>query len=789
MPLRSSDDDPGPDQPPAEDERDVTLDTEPAEAADETSAQPVTPSRSRWLTFGWDNPLAEPVSVAVTSVVLFFVGLGGFSRMRAPLGSGDAIPVYTITKMWAAGGVFGNNFLGYPFGQELRYFPAADITQNAISGLVAAMTHDPFVGLNTLFMLSFPFTALAALWVLRLAGMRGPMAVLASVALTFIPFHWLRTEHIYLASMYSAVLGVGLALAVGSGAVDRALRSEHRVRSALAYAGVVLVIATSGVYYAVFAILFCCVALVVRFARGARLRELVLAATPPALIIVLFGLALVPAVIFERSHPALHAVAKRLVVESVQYSGSLSLALMPAPHSRVPGMGPVNSLVDGALTEGTKAGTSGVLLSSNFGSLFTCLAIVFALVGLVWTSRRQALGARAASGTRDGVSFGLVGALLSTAVLFFVPWGLNFLFAYLVSTQIRAWDRLLPVVYTLVFAAAAVAWRRLGLPSSGWRTTTVAALLGVVLVLDSVAPYRIHFTQVAAAGMAERQAGEAYAEALNAAVPGECGVLQLPVLRYPEEPPQQSLWPLQQFWEALTNPTKKWSSGAMKDTEDSAWLDSLHGEITADTVANLEAGGFCAISVDLRGYTAEEGEQLLAQLTGLLGEPVATGHGGDWVGFALPGAAAGEGTDPSTGLDDMTDDEQVFYAPPVIERTDGSAPERDGAHELWWLGEDPAEFTVRSSEPEADFTSVTLQLNAAACAARSVVVDLTGADGRTSSTTVDLAASDERDVTVTLPSATTDATLRVTPDGQACSVKDDPRDLTVAVQDPVATFR
>jgi len=249
-----------------------------------------------------------------------------------------------------------------------------------------------------------------------------------------------------------------------------------------------------------------------------------------------------------------------------------------------------------------------------------------------------------------------------------------------------------------------------------------------------------------------------------------------------------NLWPLQQLWPALTNPTKKWSAGAMKDTEDSAWLDSLHGDLTSQAVDYLVDGGFCAISVDLRGYTPAQQDVVLAQLTEVAGEPVATGHGGDWVAFALPGARAGEGTDPSTDLEGLPDDEQLFWSPAVFERTDGSLPEQDGDHERWWLGTEPAQFTVRSIEPEADFTSVTLDLSAAPCVSRDVVVSLT-ADGRTVSTTVDLEAAGEAPVTVTLPSATTDATLDVTPSGRACTVPDDPRDLTVAVLDPVATFR
>src|SRR4051812_44791654 len=99
---------------------------------------------------------------------------------------------------------------------DLRYYPTADVAQHLAAGLVPWLTGNPFVGLKLVSALSFPVTALATLWVLRVAGLRGPLAAVAALALTFIPYHWYRIAHVYLGTMYSAVLGVGLALLIGN---------------------------------------------------------------------------------------------------------------------------------------------------------------------------------------------------------------------------------------------------------------------------------------------------------------------------------------------------------------------------------------------------------------------------------------------------------------------------------------------------------------------------------------------------------------------------------------------
>ncbi|HEY5515035.1 MAG TPA: hypothetical protein VIK12_02360, partial [Pengzhenrongella sp.] len=198
---------------------------------------------------------ADALSVTVLSSLMFVVGFGGgIGRLSAPLGIGDVLPTYYVGSLWGNGAPFGDTTLGFPLGLDLRYFPTTDVTQNLMAGLFYAVTHNPFLSTNLVFAASFPLAALAALWVLRIVDLRGPLAVLLSLAFTAVPFHWLRVEHLYLATMYSAVLGVGLALLVGTGQLEERLRARPRWRAWLPLAAIVVVTAASGIYYACFAI-------------------------------------------------------------------------------------------------------------------------------------------------------------------------------------------------------------------------------------------------------------------------------------------------------------------------------------------------------------------------------------------------------------------------------------------------------------------------------------------------------------------------------------------------------
>ena len=770
--------------------------SEPAVSADSAEVDDPTPVTEPKLALrSRRTGLWEYTTVAFLASAMFVAGFGGdLGRLSVPWGAGDLLPPYSIAKMWSEGAPFGNSNFGFPFGMELRYFPATDHLENAVAGLIAAISHNPFLGINAMYALSFPLTALAALWVLRIARLRGPIAIAIALAYTAIPYHWFRTDHVYLGTMYSAALGVGLALLVGTGELERRLRGQRRLWTGLAMLGIALVIATSGIYYACFTILICSAALVYRFARGARWRDLLISMSPVVTVVACTGLALAPALLYHHAHPALQPVAERIVIESVQFSGVLAFTLLPAPVSDVPGFGPVNDAVTHAFAAVSGYPTSGVLWYADFGSLATIAALALATLGVVLSARRSVLAGRRwppprepGHGLPDSVGFGLVGTLLGITVLFFIPWGLNLLFAYFVTPQLRGWDRLIPVFFLLIFTGAAVAWRTLDLPRHGVKAVSIAVVILAVLVFDSVIPYRSRFSTISTSSSAFSTAGYAYAADLNAAVPGKCGVLELPYLGYPELPPIVGLGSYDPMWPALTNSEKSWSFGAMRGTLANAWQVALGNEIDATAVRELEAGGFCAIHVDRRGFSPADADKVTAELAARLGPAVATGFGGNWLAFALPSAHATHGITVED-LATAPQDTAVFYAPPAITPEVGVpvTPEHDATSEWWWLPVAPAAFDVKSIDPDVEFSSVTGELLAVECAAQEVTVELRSG-GQTVSEIVELGPGERQSFALHVDTLTASAELRVSAHGESCATPQDPRIRTVALVDPTVS--
>lgn len=731
----------------------------------------------------------ESFLTASLGAMVFVIGFGwDLRRLADPLGTGDMLQPYVTAKLWGDGSPFGNNTLGYPFGMDLRYFPTADVAQNTLAGIIAAISRNPFLGINVVHALSFPLVAVAALWVFRLAGVRGPIAIVSSLAFTAIPFHWLRLEHFYLGTIYSAVIAVGLAILTGTGGLSQRLTGRRR-RSTIALLLVLtLIVATSGIYYACFAILLCAAALVYRIAHDGSRRTVMLSAMPAVGIVVWTAIVLAPAFVFVRANPPLQPVADRVALESVAYSGNLALLLTPAPLTYLPGLSSLNPRIESAFTTAAGSGQSGVSWLSNFGSNFTLAALIVAVIGLIFSIRirereRLSMTEPVARAGSDIVSFGLVGTLLGTGILFFVPWGLNVVFAALVTPQIRAWDRLTPILLLLFFVGAMVTLRELRFPQHSRTAAVVSTVLLTLLIPDSVVPYQRMYATDLKNGSENYELGTRYATALNTAIPGDCGILQLPYTPYPEFPPINRLETYDGFWAPLTNPGKRWTYGATKGTIDSHWLEVLGAKLDANSMSDLRAAGFCGVHVDSRGYNAQDAELVAARLISLLGAPVATGHAGDWTAWAIPGDHAEAVA--AAKVDEFPVSVAEFFHPPDIEPSAANplTAENSALSQWWWTESAVTTFDVHSSTDSFAFQTVEGTIIAAPCAGRDVTLELRSGD-QVATELLHLDSNGSQSFRLDLPSGATVAKLVVRSSGAACQTKSDSRTLYVALANP-----
>jgi hypothetical protein len=96
-------------------------------------------------------------------------------------------------------------------------------------------------------------------------------------------------------------------------------------------------------------------------------------------------------------------------------------------------------------------------------------------------------------------------------------------------------------------------------------------------------------------------------------------------MAYPEFGVVRGVNDYDHFWTSITNPGKRWSYGAVKNTDAGIWSGQIPELPTDEQVAAMRAGGFCAIHLDTRGYISEQLPAITDNMKSRFGEPVATG--------------------------------------------------------------------------------------------------------------------------------------------------------------------
>lgn len=709
--------------------------------------------------------VAGLMSMAVFGPILRWIGTGW--------SGGDMLSTYVDAELWRGFGYGITDQFGFPLGIDKNYFPAVDITENNFAQAISWLTDQPFVGVNLLILLTFPLVAFLAYFLFRMTGLTGPLAIAGAAAFSLIPFHFGRAlGHTYLSTLYSAVTGVALVLLVGSGRFEQIVKrlrrpgtsAAARVWTALALIVLVVVTAWTGVYYAAFTLILGAAALIWRFAHRASWRALALDATPFVAIGVLVVAGVLPSLLSTWSDPPLGVVTERLPYESVIFAGFLAVALLPLPQSNLPGLDFYNRQVTEAV------GAAGFVENSapsNYGTWVTAGSLLVIVAAVIARNRYPHLKSLR-TGTvlpRGRVSLDFVLYLLLATVLWFIPWGLNYLFAGTVTAQIRAWNRLTPYLLLFLLLGAAAAIHRTKVARNPRWAIPIAAVVLALTFVDAVLPFRAAYADNARKGAELTTQARSYAEQANGAIPERCGVLQLPYMGYPEVGVVGDVNDYDHFWVSINNPNKGWSYGAIKSTDAGIWSGQLPDVPSDEQMSLLRGAGFCAIHVDRRGWPDSETAMITGYLTDRFGDPIATANDGKWAMFDIRSVQPAD--EQAT---------QAFLRQPFISADPTTTHPRESelTDDWWWTRDEQTTFTLTPTDSDWPVRMVSGTITAPSCGPRPVTVTLSAGEIESEQTVIAL-PDEPTPFELALPSASDSvAELTVFAPGPACESGDEP---------------
>lgn len=524
--------------------------------------------------------------------------------------TGDAYIHEVLAKNFVeTGHYYVNPLLGAPGKQELYDLPLPDWTHVTAWAVLRVFTHNWGLIFNLYYLLTYPLAALTALYAFRRFGISTGLAVGGAVVFAFFPFHQLRGEsHLFLGTLYTQPLAclVVIWVAMGNPLFGFEFPPNAPSRPLITRDGFIAIIACvltawDYPYYPFFAASLVLVAGLLATFRFAHRRALITAVIICAVLSGALLISLLPNLIYFHSHGR-NSMGHRVPIESEIYGLTLIQLLAPVGGHRLH-----------ALAQWTKYfHDNAVLVNENWTDSLGFLGVVGFFITLASLFRK-----------RCSEFIYSLGILNLWALLLGTVGGFGAVFAFTISPQIRAYNRI--CVFIGFLSIAGLVWaldkglRRRSATSGFVSLLLVPTLLVTIAVLDQIprhflppAPYiETLFNQQAS-----------FVTQIQNSVPPQSMIFQLPYMFFPEHGPLNRMTDYDHFMPYLHSDSLRWSYGAMRERDTDRWLATVSAEPTDRMVLSVAAAGFAGIYVDRFGY-ADNGAAIESQLrTALNTEPI-----------------------------------------------------------------------------------------------------------------------------------------------------------------------
>lgn len=539
---------------------------------------------------------------------------------------GDATENLVVIKdVITHGWYLTNPGLAAPFGQELYDFPAysGDSLYLLMIKVLGVPFSNPAVVMNVFFLLGFPLIAVTCFAILRRLGISIGVAFVCSVLYAVFPSRFFRGEgHIFLGDYFMVPICCYLVLSLlmghelfGRRASARGMRAYLTRRTA----GIVvlcLVVSCSDTYFAAFSVALMVGASILAFLARRSRRLLAFGLTAAA--IVLAGIALngLPNLIYTAEHGKDAFVAHRSPAESEVYGLSLANLVLPIENHRIPALASLSKEFHTSVVAASgEAGWDSLGLVGTLGLLGLVLALCVRCLRGPSGEAEDLRAVHAALGAGMAFTIGTVG-------------GLATLFAYIVSPQLRAPNRISIFIGFFAIFGVALGLDRVRRRWAGrrWGAASVAILLGAVLVVGALDQTSPTMAPDYTAEIAEYRSDAMFVQAIESEVPSGAEIYQIPYVPFPEPGPVYRATDYDEMLGYVHSEHLRWSAGALvgRPTD---WAAAASELPLAQMLEEVSAIGFSGVYVDTFALPPG-GEKILAELRAALGvEPLVSSEG------------------------------------------------------------------------------------------------------------------------------------------------------------------
>jgi phosphoglycerol transferase len=538
---------------------------------------------------------------------------------------GDALYYSVATKgAIEQGWWFHNSSLGAPNGLKFEAFPAIDNFPFLLIKAISIFNSDQALTLNLFYLLTFPLTTLTSLYFFRYFKFSYGPSILASLLYTFLPYHFFRSYHLFLAAYYPLPLMILVILWVCAGVPLMVDYRENRGWPKLRWRSfevifsfvVCAIVGSCGIYYPFFS---CFLLLVAGIWAGVQQRNIRALMAPIVLISFISAVVLLnhlPTIMYQQTHGT-SAAGGRSVADAETMGLKITQLLLPIGGHRVTALGALKYRYDMVpLVNENDTASLGIVGSIGF------LVLLFRL-----------FHKKAHHSILNHLS-----VLNGSALLLGTIGGFGALFALFISPQIRAYNRI--SVFIAFFSLVAVAqildtfYKNLKDRRARLTYFLIPSALIVAGVFDQTST-TFFFVPEYDNIKNEYQSDSDFVHGIEASLPPRAMIFQLPYIAFPANAPVNKMVQDHEHFKAyLHSKALRWSYGATIGEKDDLWQKEVAAKPVGDLVQEISRAGFLGIYINRDGY-ADGAIALEAELTALLGAKPAVSRKANLIFFNL----------------------------------------------------------------------------------------------------------------------------------------------------------
>lgn len=512
-----------------------------------------------------------------------------------------------LSHSWLAlrameGWVFDNPRSGYPFGSSFLDYPGSDFGNLLLLKLLGLITGSYYSALNLFFLLSFSAVFITAFCTLRALELCRALAISAALLFTFLPFHFQRLEHLFYLWYFVVPLFYYLCFQVYCSNIGFIKKDFYPTKLA-SLCVLLLVLASFGIYYALFGLILLAVSAIAAFMRTKRSNSFFY----PAILICIIGIGVLlnvtPNLVNKYSNGINSEVAVRSPAEAEIYGLKFMQLALPRQDHRNEQFAAIASDYAKNYPLVNENSTANLGLISTVGFVGAFLLLMAGMAGRNIDKRLS-----------------LLAVLVLVLFMFGTIGGFGALFSSIVSPSIRGWNRISVFIafasITLFFFAVQIFVVHYFTKARAQIVMVVAALLfSLIGLYDQTVPACLTCNEKTRLAF---QNDKEFVTKMEQMVPPGSAIYQLPYMPFPESTPLYRLQAYDLLTGFLHSKELRWSHAGMKGRQGDLFYRALAEESIEKQLDVIRRLGFAGIYLDRRGFQ-DNADSIIKQLTEQLG--------------------------------------------------------------------------------------------------------------------------------------------------------------------------